>query len=652
MKNGWEKKSFPDDISALVYGSRLLGSESTLVLHGGGNTSMKTEEKDHAGRTVKVLRVKGSGSDLSRMEPGDFTGLRLEDLELASSKDSMDDQELVSYLNRCKLDPDENAPSVETFLHAFIPYRFVDHTHSDAILSITNTDIGEDKIRKILGNVVIVPYIHPGFPLAKALLKLVPDISGYEGIVLAKHGLFTFSDSAEESYGKHIEIVSRAERYLENRGDGFTLEFKEKSDLNEYLPGIRGYVSAEKKKIILLDRSETSVRIACSKETEGYCKYGPATSDMLIRTKHDFLYVDEPSRAEELISGFASNYRKECMAYVPQYPVHDPYPSVIVIRGFGIMTQATTIRECRKILDLAHHSFYVDGKSSQVGKHEFISKKDAFLMEYWPPQEAKLRKFVPKKLDGTVALVTGAASGIGLEAFRTLALNGAFVMACDIDPSLKEVAVKIHRETGQENIPFIADLTKPESIAGMFRDIVSGSGGIDVVFSNAGILKSAFIEDVKFEDLDRHYYINSRAAFAVAQEAFRIMKEQGIGGNIVFNVTKNLLHPGPGMLSYGASKAFAAQVCHYVAKEGGKYRIRANVINPDKVFRGSKIWEGGVLEARAKAKGQTVEEYKTQNLLRVEVLPSHVVNILMSLIDDSIFGATTDTMIPVDGGVV
>lgn len=652
MKNGWEKKSFPDDMSELVYGSRLLGAESSLVLHGGGNTSLKHEERDHTGRSIRVLRVKGSGSDLSRMDAGDFTALRLEDLELASSIDKMSDDGMVSFLSKCKLDPEESSPSVETFLHAFIPFKYVDHTHSDAILSITNTDLSEDKIKEILGNVIVVPYIHPGFALAKALLKVIPDISGYDGIVLAKHGLFTFSDSAEECYRKHIKIVTRAEKYLDTLGDGFTQKFEKKSDLNGFLPVIRGHVSGEKKKIILFDHSDTSLKIACAKETEEYCTYGPATSDMLIRTKQDFLYVDDPSKATGLIDRFVSNYRDECFHYVPECSLHDPYPSVMVIRGYGIITQAPTVRECRKILDLAHHSFYVDGKSSRVGNHEFISKKDAFLMEYWPPQEAKLRKFVPKKLDGTVALVTGAANGIGLEAFRTLARNGAMVMACDVDPSLNEVADRIHRETGQENVPFIADLMKPESISGMFRGIVQSAGGIDVVFNNAGILKSAFIEDVKFEDLDRHYFINSRAAFAVSQEAFRIMKKQGIGGNVVFNVTKNLLHPGPGMLSYGASKAFAAQVCHYVAKEGGKYGIRANVINPDKVFRGSKIWEGGVLEARAKAKGQTVEEYKTQNLLRVEVLPSHVVNILLSLIDDSIFGATTDTMIPVDGGVV
>lgn len=652
MKNGWEKKSFPDEMSAEVYASRLLGSEKSLVLHGGGNTSFKREERDHAGRTVRVLRVKGSGSDLSKVEEKDFTGLRLEDLELAASIEKMSDEELVSYLNRSKLEPSESSPSVETFLHAFIPYKFVDHTHSDAILSITNTDLSAEKIKSILGNVAIIPYIHPGFALGKALLDLIPRMSEYDGIVLLKHGLVTFSDDPKECYSKHIEIVSKAEKFLATVGDGFTIKYDQEADITPFLPFIRGAVSRNRKKVILFDSSAESLRIARSSEAEDYCRYGPATSDMLIRTKHDFLYIDVPSRAVELIDGYSSEYREEYSRYVSEYAMHDPYPTVMVVRGAGIITQATTMKECRIILDQAQHSFNVDGKSSMVGKHEFLSKQESFWMEYWPLQEAKLKKFIPKKLDGSIAIVTGAASGIGLEAFKTLSANGAFVMACDIDPSLESVAEDVRKETGQENKPFIVDLTKPDSIRKMFTEIVNAAGGIDVVFNNAGILKSAFIEDIPYEDLDKHYFINSRAAFIVSQEAFRIMKKQGIGGNIVFNVTKNLLHPGPGMLSYGSSKAFAAQMCHYFAKEGGKYGIRANVINPDKVFRGSKIWEGGVLEARAKAKGQTVEQYKTQNLLHVEVLPSHVINVLLSLIDPDIFGATTDTMIPVDGGVL
>ncbi len=652
MKNGWEQKSFPDDMAARVYGSRLLGSEKSLVLHGGGNTSLKTEERDHTGRPVKVLRVKGSGSDLASVEKKDFTGLRLEELELASSIESMSDEEMVSYLGKCKLDPEEPSPSVETFLHAFIPFRFVDHSHSDAILSLTNTDIDEKRLKEILGNVAVVPYIHPGFTLAKAMFEIAKHASDYDGIVLSKHGLFTYSDSAAESYGKHIEIVSRAEKYLDALGDGFTPEYDDSKDFESVLPEIRGAVSRSRKKILLFDTSEFSRKVASSREAQDYCGYGPATSDMLIRTKHDFLYIDDPSNAVELIRTFATNYEKDYSQYVSEYKMHDPFPSVMVARGQGIITQAATMRECRIILDQAQHSFYVDGKSSQVGKHEFISRQDAFWMEYWPPQEAKLRKSVPRKLDGTVAIVTGAASGIGLEAFRSLASSGAFVMACDIDPALQSAAEEVRKETGRENRAFIVDLSKPEAITGMFSGIVKAAGGIDVVFNNAGILKSAYLDEIPYQDLDKHYFINSRAAFVVTQEAFRIMKRQGIGGNIVFNVTKNLLHPGPGMLSYGSSKAFAAQMCHYVAKEGGKLGIRANVINPDKVFRGSKIWEGGVLEARAKAKGQTVEEYKTQNLLKVEVLPSHVTNVLLALLDDEIFGATTDTMIPVDGGVM
>lgn len=652
MENRWVSSSFANDLDERVYGSRLLGSEKSLVLHGGGNTSVKREEVDHTGKTVRVLRVKGSGSDLSTISAKDFTGLRLDELLSAKNFEKMSDNDMITYLNKCKLDPDETAPSVETFLHAFIPFKFVDHTHSDAILAITNTDLPDSEVVKILGNVAVVPYIHPGFELAKALIDIIENITKYDGIVLRKHGLFTFSAKEKKSYSTHIEIVSKAEEYLLKLGDGFTSQFNGSHDLTDIIPRIRGAVSKERKKIIFLNSTDEALKVACSKEAEEYCGFGPATTDMLIRTKHDFLYIDDIKNSEKLIEEYARNYRKEHKQFVPDYPCHDPYPSVIVIRKSGIIAQAPTMKECRIIMDQAMHSFFVDAKSSQVGKHEFIPRKDAFYMEYWPPQEAKLKKRVPGKLDGIIALVTGAASGIGLEAFRTLASHGAMVLACDVDKNLVNVAADVKKETGNENRTYIADLTKPEQIEKMFEDVIRESGGIDVVFNNAGILKSAFIEDIALDDLDRHYYINSRAAFIVSQEAFKIMKKQGIGGNIVFNVTKNLLHPGPGMLSYGSSKAFAAQMAHYFAKEGGKYRIRSNVINPDKVFRGSKIWENGVLEERAKAKGQTVQEYKTQNLLKVEVLPSHVVNVLLSLIDEDVFGATTDTMIPVDGGVI
>lgn len=654
MQSRWSSPGENSDISLRAYSSRLLGAEKELVLHGGGNTSVKTEENDHTGRIVQVLRVKGSGSDLSSIDEKGFTGLRMDDLQAAANFDSMDDLKMMDYLGKSKLEPSEQAPSVESFLHAFIPFKFVDHTHADSIVALTNTDFKDEDLMHMLGNVVVVPYIQPGFKLAKALQERMGEIMKADGVVLRKHGLFTYSDNAENSYAKHIEIVSRAEKAIAEkiRGGLFTPKFEKISvETMEFFPKLRGLLSGSSRKVLEINANDMASEIASSAEAEELCTYGPTTTDMLIRTKHDFLYVPEITNIKELLESFRHDYAREHSEYASSHPMHDPNPSVMVIRGFGIVSQATTKREARIIMDYAVHSLIVNAKCRKIGKHEFVTKEESYAMEYWPLQEAKLKKFTPGKFQGTVSIVTGAAAGIGLEAFRSLSKSGSYVIALDIDPAITDVGKEIFTESGIEGLPIRADLSDENQIRGAIERSIMEFGGVDFVFNNAGILKTAPLEKINASEMDLMYRVNSRGTFLITRDAFGIMKVQGIGGAFVFNITKNLTNPGVEMAMYGSTKAFAAQLSRYVAKEGGKYRIRSNIINPDKVFRGSKIWEGGVLESRAKAKGQTVDEYKTQNLLGVEVLPSHVVGVMMALLDDSVFGATTDAMIPVDGGI-
>ena len=645
------------DLETRVYYSHRLGADSSLVLHGGGNTSVKQEETDHTGRTIRVLRVKGSGSDLATITEKGFTGLRMEDMLAAEGIDSMSDQEMVDYMKKSMVDPSEPSPSVESFLHAFIPHKFVDHSHSDAILSITNTSLSMEDIGKIIPHVMVVPYIPPGFKLARAILSgiksMPPDT---EGIILTQHGLFTFGDTGDQSYERHMKIVKTAENYgkSKTKENVFQKKYDEISDepVLSILPEIRGLMSVSRKKILHVENTGIGKLIATSAEAEMFADLGPATPDMLIRTKFDYAYVPEPDKAKDVIERFISKYEKDYSTYVKGFPMHDPAPSIIVIRGFGFITAGISRKEARIIRDQFVHSMRVNSTALRISGNRFITRKEAFDMEYWPLEEAKLKKFKPRFLQGSVSVVTGAASGIGLEVARKLAENGSVVVACDLDPSTPEVCKALEKDTGSPVFPAVIDISDDAGVTGLFREVTQKFGGIDILFNNAGVLKSSPLDKITAEELDLHYRVNSRGTFLMTREAFKIMKSQGLGGNMVFNITKNLTHPGPEMLSYGSSKAFAAHICHYVAKEGGKYGIRSNIINPDKIFRDSKIWENGVLEARAKAKGQTVEQYKTQNLLRREVLPDHVANVVLSLVNEEIFGATTDAMIPVDGGIM
>ena len=642
-------------IDERVRTARMLGKDPELVLHGGGNASLKTVEIDHAGREIKVLRVKGSGSDMATIGVSGFTGLRMDDLLPAEKIEKMTDIEMMDYLKKSMVDPSEPAPSVESFLHAFIPFTFVDHTHSDHILMLTNSGMSADKISSILGHVMVIPYIPPGFILAREMLstisKLTPDV---RGIVLEKHGLFTFGETATESYEKHMELVGKAREYVKSQCEDriYDKKFIEPVEVDSILPEIRGKLSAEFKKVLLVKKDGDALEIAQSSQAQMYQKSGPATPDMLIRTKYNFLYIDSKNNVLDRILEFAAEYRKEHSEFVSAYPMHDPYPSVIIVRGYGIITAARTLKECTIIMDQAVHSMRVNSVAGKLGKQEFISRKEAYEMEYWPLEEAKLKRFKPKPLEGNVCIVTGAASGIGYETFLKISENGGNVVAVDINSDVIKISEEINRKYGVASVGKIVDISDRKAIEKMVEEVVLKYGGVDVLFNNAGILKSEPFEEITPDTIEKHIAINSMAPFVLSQKVFSVMKKQGTGGNFIFNITKNLTHPGPGMASYGTTKAFSAQLSHYIAKEGGKFGIRSNIINPDKIFKNSKIWDNGVLEKRAEAKGITPEQYKRGNLLNVEVLPDHVANMVLAILNDDIFGATTDAMIPVDGGII
>ncbi|MEM0128085.1 MAG: bifunctional aldolase/short-chain dehydrogenase [Thermoplasmatales archaeon] len=646
-----ETKSLLDE---RIRTSQLLGGNAEFVLHGGGNTSLKSKVITVTGKEVTALFVKGSGSDLSIIEADGFTALDLEGLLEAKDLKEVNDDDMTMFFQTNMLDPNQSAPSVETFLHAFIPYRYVDHSHADYVVAVTNTDLTDDQIKDIFGGrIIVLPYRHPGFQLAEALIETIGghDFSEYDGVILRNHGLVTWGDSAEESYRKHVNLVRKAESAVRSRWSGIKPAEADERELGkfiEFLPYLRGILSKQNKKILTWNNEPEAVGYSLTDLANALQSLGPATPDMLVRTKKDYLYLASIDEAKERIEEYMEKYTKDFDKNVGRrYRMHDPSPNVIVIRGYGVVTAAETPRESKITMDFAMHSFRVASAASAIGRNRFVSERESFEMEYWPPQEAKLKKHPRKPLDGYVAVVTGAASGIGKVSLRRFAEEGMVAVGCDIDKDIVEVS----RNVDGESLPLVFDISREGEVKNAFAEIVKKYGGVDVIFNNAGYLKPSPIDETSLESLRKHVEINSIGTFLITREAFKIMKVQGVGGVFIFNATKNVTNPGEGMMAYGSSKAFVAQLSRYVALEGGKYGIRSNVLNPDKVFRESKIWEDGVLENRAKAKGMSVEDYKRGNLLRVEVLPEHVANIAIELIKDSIFGATTGTMIPVDGGI-
>ncbi len=634
--------------------SRKIGSDEKLVLHGGGNTSVKIKIFDHSGKETFALFVKGSGSDLSTITEDGFTALRMNELLEAKKIKEMSDIDMVSYLRKCMLDPDQASPSVETFLHAFIPFKYVDHSHADFILSITNTDLTDKEILNIFnGKVLILPYTPPGFDLAKAFGLLIDeyDIENYDGAILRNHGLITWGNTADESYYKHTELTSIAEKYVRQRWNGIP-DGKEYTNSREtmisLLPKLRGLLSKNKKKILNWDNSPEIIGYSLLGMAKEMASLGPATPDMLIRTKMDYLFVEDINDLERQIADYVTKYVDEFNKYIGNsYPMHDPYPSVILIRGLGLVTAASSKKESLIIRDLALHTFRVTHSAGTIAKNRFIDRKDAFLMEYWSLEEAKLKKKKELPLQGYVGLITGAASGIGKATFIKFIEEGITSIGGDINDKVLEFNEKFK----YVGMGIKMDISEEKSVIQAVESIILNYGGIDVVFNNAGYLHPSNLDEIEIQDMMKHISVNAIGTFLVTKETFKVMKKQKIGGNYIFNITKNLTNPGIGMASYGSTKAFAAQLSKYVTIEGGKYGIRSNIINPDKIFRDSAIWENGVLENRARAKGISVEEYKKGNLLHIEVLPEHVANVVVELIKDNIFGATTGAMIPIDGGI-
>lgn len=678
MKSLWEATEASkcrDSLDVLVYRSRLIGREPKLCVWGGGNTSTKCEEKDFFGRPKKILRVKGSGSDLKASERKHFTPLYLDQVLEALKIDQMTDEEMVAFLQQCAADPKAPRPSIEALLHAFVPKNDIDHTHADAILSLTNTKNNRKICREVYGDELLwIPYIKPGFTLAKKMDEIFRTNPEAKGAILENHGLITWGDDGKTSYELTIEMISRAEDYIAECAkkkawskpavQTAAQDVKE-TFLNKYLPVIRNAVSQKEPFILSFNETEPVMEFVNSGLTPQVSQIGPATPDHMLRTKRIPLCVKLPSdplelKEEDLINQI-NNYAKEHEAYYNRYKEEgmymlNPYPKVILIPGIGMVSTGKDLKSAEIVAEIYEHSIDVMKSASSVDEYASLSEKLAFEMDYWPMELYKLSLAPPEKeLSRKVGLVTGAGRGIGRAIAAKLAAEGAHVIATDIDETkIKQVSEEINRETRSNRTwGWKLDVTDEASIEACFKKIIRTFGGLDFIVSNAGIAHVSSIDSMRLDDWNRSMSVNATGHFLVSKHAAKLLRRQKMGGSIVFISSKNVLAPGKDFAAYSAAKAAETQLARILAIESGEMGIRVNMVNPDGVFNDSGLWDK-IKGNRAGTYGIKPEEmesfYQKRNLMKVPVLPEDVAESVLFLVSNR-SAKTTGCILTVDGGV-
>ena len=681
-----------DLVDQLVQVSRWVGAETSLAVWGGGNTSVKLTEPDLLGRPVRVLRVKGSGSDLKSVTRRDFPGVRLPEVLALLERDDMGDQEMVDYLARCLQEPGSPRPSIETLLHGFLDAEAVIHTHADAIVGLTNTERGREVVEDLFGKETVwVPYRRPGFRLSREVWAAIRARPEARAIVLEKHGLSTWGATLKDAYLATIDLVTRAEERLRAAArarrpfgpptvaapDAET----RKRVAREVAPILRGMLGRDRRVVLRFDDGEDIRELAGAPEAARLTRVGPATPDHTIYSKRlaCFVPLGDPASPAAVagalraaVTAFAQDYTAyfeahrhgELMkpgggAFSPSVTpaLTDPYPRVVLLPGLGMFTSGKDARTAGIVADIYRHTAWVIRAASALGPYASLSAQDAFNVEFWPLELYKLQMAPPEKeLARRVALVTGGASGIGRAVARRLAREGAHVVVTDLDAAgARRVAEEATADAGPARpLGLGMDVTSEASVEDAVSAAVDAYGGLDIVVSNAGIAHSAAIDRMALADWERSFAVNATGHFLVARAAIRVMKAQGLGGSLVFVATKNVMSPGKDFAAYSASKAAEAQLAKVAALEGGPHGIRVNIVNPDAIFRDSGLWSPEVRQERARAQGIAVEEieefYRKRNLLGVSVLPEDVAEAVLFLASDRA-AKTTGCTLTVDGGV-
>jgi len=657
MKNRWAETP-ENEIDQLVYQSRLVGAEESLVLWGGGNNSVKSRSTDLLGAPIDVMYIKSSGSDMKTIVPKEFPAVRLDYIEpLRTREGEMSDQEMVDYLARCLVDPSSRRPSIETLLHAFLPARAVLHTHADAILALTNTRGRESTIRACFGDSVItVPYLRPGFRLSRDVADAFASKPDAEGLVLMNHGLITWGETAREAYEKHIALVTKAEEWLASRSRGSAAS-PSAVDATTLAPAIRGALGAKRSVVLEFDGSDDVLRFLGRDDARRITQIGPATPDHLLYTKRFPLFLDAGDDVAKALGDYVERYTAHYKNYPSEFTMLDPHPRVVLVPGAGMWTAGKDARAARIVRDIYRHTMRIIEFAEGASGYQTLNDEDAFHAEYWPLELYKLTLLPKEKeLAGKVAIITGAASGIGRACAERFAEEGAHVVVTDVDVALaEEVANGIVAKHGlRRAIALRLDVSSEEDVERAYAETIAAYGGVDIIVSNAGISSFGSLDVLPAADWDRAFAVNARGHFLVARAALRIMKQQKTGGSIVFNASKNVTAPGKEFGAYSVSKAAEAQLCRIVALEGGEFGIRANMLNPDAIFGGSRFWSDEMRSMRATAYGITSDNlpdfYRNRTLLKTEVTADDVAEAALFLAGPR-SAKTTGAMIPVDGGV-